>query len=225
LNTLGLRASLGDPAGGRPLLQRSVELATQAGDDWCRVDASSCLAIGWIFQDGFDTARPLLDDLQATATQLEYRWGLAWPWLCLGWEAAFQGRLTAARELLSRCVAVSDEVGLPITNGLANGFLTYAHLAGGNTELAYSLASTTLKRVQEAGAGLVSGMANHMLAATLMARGELAATRDYLEIAVTAIAGRDSATCFRGISRCSAVWSGSRESSMRPRAVARRRGR
>jgi len=184
LNTLGLRASLGDPAGGRPLLQRSVELATQADDDWCRVDASSCLAIGWIFQDGFDTARPLLDDLQATATQLEYRWGLAWPWLCLGWEAAFQGRLTAARELLSRCVAVSDEVGLPITNGLANGFLTYAHLAGGNTELAHSLASTTLKRVQEAGAGLVSGMANHMLAATLMARGELAATRDYLEIAV-----------------------------------------
>jgi predicted ATPase/class 3 adenylate cyclase/DNA-binding CsgD family transcriptional regulator len=181
LNTLGLKASLGDPVGGRSLLQRSVELATQAGDDWCRVDATHCLAIGWIFQDGFDTARPLLDDLQATAT---YRWGLAWPWLCLGWEAAFQGRLTDARELLARSVAVSDEVGLPITNGLANGFQTYAHLACGNTELAYSLASTTLKRVQETGAGLVSGMSNHMLGATLMARGELAAARDYLEAAV-----------------------------------------
>jgi predicted ATPase/DNA-binding CsgD family transcriptional regulator len=184
LNTLGLKASLGDPAGGRPLLQRSVELATQAADDWCRLDASHCLAIGWIFQDEFDTARPLLDGLRATATQLEYRWGLAWPWLCQGWEAVFQGRLTDARELLSRSVAVSDEVGLPITNGLANGFLTYAHLACGNTELAYSLASTTLKGVQETGAGLICGMASHMLGATLMARGELAAARHYLETAV-----------------------------------------
>jgi predicted ATPase/DNA-binding CsgD family transcriptional regulator len=182
LNTLGLKASLGDPTGGRPLLQRSVELATQAGDDWCRIDAANCLAIGWIFQDGFDTVRTLLDDLRATATQ--YRWGLPWSWLCLGWEASYQGRLAEARELLARCVAVSDEVGLPITNGLASGFLTYVHLAGGNTELAYSLASTTLKRVQETGAGLIAGMAQQMLGATLMARGELAAARDNLANAV-----------------------------------------
>lgn len=184
LNTLGLKASLGDPAGGRALLQRSVELATQAGDDWCRIDATNCLAIGWIFQDGFDTARPLLADLQENAIQLNYRWGLAWPSLCLGWEASFQGRLTDARELLSRSVAISDEVGLPITNGLANSFLTYVHLAGGNTELAYSLASTTLKRVQEDGAGLISGMANHMLGAALMARGELAGAGEHLHTAV-----------------------------------------
>jgi hypothetical protein len=45
LNPLGLKASLDDPAGGRALLQRSVELATQAGDDWCRIDASNCLAV------------------------------------------------------------------------------------------------------------------------------------------------------------------------------------
>jgi predicted ATPase/DNA-binding CsgD family transcriptional regulator len=184
LNTLGLKASLGDPASGRPLLERSLKLATQAGDDWCRIDAAQGLAISWIFQDGFDTARPLLNNIQQTATQLHYRWGFAWPWLCLGWEAIFQGQLGEARELLAQSIAVSDELGLPITNGLANSFLTYAHLVTGNTELAYSLASTTLKRVQETGAGLISGMANHMLGATLLARGELAAARDHLETAV-----------------------------------------
>jgi hypothetical protein len=68
LNTLGLMVSIGDPAGARPLLERSVELASQAGDDWCCIDSSQCLALGWIFQDGFDTAHPVLDDAYATAT-------------------------------------------------------------------------------------------------------------------------------------------------------------
>jgi hypothetical protein len=40
LDTLGLMVSIGDPAGGRALLERSVQLATQAGDDWCHIDAS-----------------------------------------------------------------------------------------------------------------------------------------------------------------------------------------
>jgi hypothetical protein len=95
LKTLGLKASLGDPAGGRVLLQRSVELATQSDDDWCRIDAANCLAIDWTFQDGFDTARPLLEDLQASVIRLDYRWGLAWPSLCLGGKRASRaGSLT-----------------------------------------------------------------------------------------------------------------------------------
>ncbi|MFL5331711.1 MAG: hypothetical protein ACJ8H8_00685 [Geminicoccaceae bacterium] len=118
--------------------------------------------------------------------RLDYRWGLAWPSLCLGWEASFQGRLADARQLLTSSVAISDEIALPITSGLASGFLTYVHLACGNTELAYSLASTTLKRVNETGAGLIAGMAHQMLGATLMARGELVAARDHLQAAVDA---------------------------------------
>jgi hypothetical protein len=103
-----------------------------------------------------------------------------------GWEASFQGRLADARQLLTSSVAISDEIALPITSGLASGFLTYVHLACGNTELAYSLASTTLKRVNETGAGLIAGMAHQMLGATLMARGELVAARDHLRAAVDA---------------------------------------
>ena len=184
LHTLGLMSAIGDPASGRPLLEQSVQLATQAGDDWCRIDAAQCLALGWIVQDEFGTARPVLDDMYATATRLGYTWGFPWHWLCLGWEAMFQGQLAKARELLARSIAASDEVGLPITNGLANGFMTYLHVSCGDTELAYSLAGTTLQRVLETGAGFVVGLANQMLGRTEMALGELAAARGHLQTAV-----------------------------------------
>ncbi|MGH3888357.1 MAG: LuxR C-terminal-related transcriptional regulator [Pseudonocardiaceae bacterium] len=185
-HTLGLITTIGDPAGGRTLLERSVELATQAGDDWCRAGAAQTLAVAWMFQDEFDTARPVHDDAYATATRIGYRRGFAWHWWCLGWEAMLQGRLDEARELLSRSVAASDEVGDPVPHGFANGFLVYTQLACGETELAYSLAGQTLERVLETGAGLPLGMAYQMLARTEIALGELPTARGHLETAVDA---------------------------------------
>jgi predicted ATPase/class 3 adenylate cyclase/DNA-binding CsgD family transcriptional regulator len=183
LHTLGLMTSLGDPAGGRSLLEQSVQLATQAGDVWCRIDAAQCLALGWIVQDDFEIARPVLDDMYATAIRLDYQWGCPWHWLCLGWEAMFKGWLAEARALLARSSAASGD-GLPITNGFVNGFMTYAHLSCGDVKLAHTVASTALERVQETGVGFVVGMANQMLGRTEMALGELAAARDHLETAV-----------------------------------------
>jgi predicted ATPase/class 3 adenylate cyclase/DNA-binding CsgD family transcriptional regulator len=186
LNTLGFLISSGDPAGGRPLLERSVQLATEAGDDWCRTSASLLVAISWISQDEFDTARPMLDDAYATATRLGYRRGLAYHWLLLGWEAIYQGRLDKARELLARSVAVSEEVGDPVPESRANSLMVYTQLACGDTELAYSLAGETLRRVVETGAGMAFGMANQMLGRTEIALGELPAARGHLEAAVEA---------------------------------------
>ena len=54
------------------------------------------------------------------------------------------------------------------------------------TELAYSLACTTLGRVQETGADLALGIANQTLGGTEMALGELSAARGHLETAVEA---------------------------------------
>ncbi len=184
--TLGLMASFGNPARGRPLLERSVQLATQAGDDWCQVSALQILAIAWILQDDFDTARPILDDAYATATRLGYLRGLAWHWFCLGWEAIYQGRLDKAHELLARAVAASNEVGDPAPNSRANCLMTYAQLACGDITLAYSLANTTLARVRETGADMVFGFAHQMLGRTELALGELPATRGHLQTAVEA---------------------------------------
>ncbi len=185
-DTLGLITSISDPAGGRLLLQRGMELATQSGDDWCRISAAQLLAVSWMFQGEFDIARPILDDAYATATRLGYRWGFAWHWSCLGWEAVYRGRLDEARELLARSVAASDELGNPVTDGFANSLMAYTQLACGDTELAYSLAGATLQRVLETGAGLALGMAYLMLARAEVALGELPAARGHLESAVEA---------------------------------------
>lgn len=185
-HTLGLMASFGNPARGRPLLERSVQLATQAGDDWCQVSASQILAIAWILQDEFDTARPILDNAYATATRLGYRRGLAWHWFCLGWEAIYQGRLDEAHELLTRAVLASNEVGDPAPNSRANCLMTFVQLARGDIKRAYSLAAATLTRVLETGADLVFGFAHHMLARTELALGEFPAARGHLHTAVEA---------------------------------------
>ncbi len=183
---LGLMVAIGDPVGGRALLERSVELATQAGDDWCRTSALQALAFGWIFQDEFDAARPLLDEAYATAVRLGYWRGFAWHWFCLGWEAMYRGRLDEARELLARSIAASDEVGDPGSSCFANGLMAYTRLAGGDTEVAYSLAGETLRRVMETGAGLNSGFAHQVLGRTEIALGEFSAARGNLDTAVEA---------------------------------------
>jgi len=56
----------------------------------------------------------------------------------------------------------------------------------GETELAYSLASTTLERVLETDAGFTFGFAHQILATTEVALGELPAARRHLETAVEA---------------------------------------
>jgi len=184
LNTLGMLASFGDPAGGRLLLQRGMELATQAGDDWCRIHAAQVLALAWLFQDEFDTARPILDDAYAIATRIGNQTGIALHYYCLGREALIYGQLTQARQLLARSVSIYEQVGAPITNGLAHGFLSHVHLMCGETENAYALASATLKRVQQVGAGTVLGMVQGTLGRAELALGKLAAAREHLHSAV-----------------------------------------
>jgi tetratricopeptide (TPR) repeat protein len=186
-NILGLMASWRDPAGGRALLERSMELATQAGDEWCWASSAQVLAIAWNFVQGeFDTARRILDDVYAITTRVGYRWGFAWHWACLGWEARNRGRLDEARQLLARSVVASDKVGNTVANCCANSLIADAQLACGHTELAHSLAGKTLEQVLESGAGLALCAAHLVLAKTEIALGDLAAARGRLQVAVEA---------------------------------------
>jgi predicted ATPase/class 3 adenylate cyclase len=184
LNVLGRSVSFRDPASGRPLLERSAQLATEARDDWCRTSALQTLALAWIFQDQFDTAHPILENAYATATRLGYRRGFALHWFCQGWEALYRGWMDEARELLPRAVAASDEVGDPFFGGLANGYLTYIHLVRGETELAYSLATENFTRTREAGAGAPLGLAYQMLGRTETALGQFSAAREHFQTAL-----------------------------------------
>jgi predicted ATPase/class 3 adenylate cyclase/DNA-binding NarL/FixJ family response regulator len=183
-NVLGLMTAAGRPAVGRPLLERSVALATEAGDDWCRIDSMQCVGFCCYFEDDFDAGRPLFVAAYETAGQLGYQWGFGWHWFAQGWEATLHGRLDEARESLVRAVGATEEVDDPVINGFANGFIAYLHVACGDTRSGESLATRTLERVRERGAGFVLGTVNQMLGRAEVARGDLAAAREHLETAV-----------------------------------------
>ncbi|MBV8992294.1 MAG: adenylate/guanylate cyclase domain-containing protein [Pseudonocardiales bacterium] len=184
LRNLGFAISFGDPARGRPLLQRSIELATQAGDNWCRVQATQLLADAWMAQDEFDTAHPILNDAYAIATRVGFHYIIGRHWFFLGREAMVHGRLKQARELFERAVIACDEVGDVVTSGFANGLLSQIHLVCGETNHAYDLAGATLQRVQQTGAGLALGWAQQALGKTELALGKLAGAREHLSNAV-----------------------------------------
>ena len=95
------------------------------------------------------------------------------------------GRLRQTRELFERAVITSAEVSDVETSGLVNGYLTHVHLACGEFERAYALASTTLQRVQQDGVGLSLGMAQQMLGRTEIALGKLTVAREHLHDAVS----------------------------------------
>ena len=184
LNTLGFMSGSRDPAGGRPMLQRSIELATLSGDDWCLISSSQILGIASCWVDDFDAARPILDEAYAAAQRLGYRRGLALHWFCLAWEATVRGRLTEARELLARSAAAINKVRDPLQSCMANSLLTHVHVRSGDTQLAYSLGNRTLTQVRETGVGFILGLISQTLARAEMVLGELAAAREHLETAV-----------------------------------------
>lgn len=184
LTVLWYTASFHDPARGRPPLQRSIQLATQAGDNWIRIHAAQMLALTWLSQDDFDAARPILQDAYTTATQLGCWVIIAAHWFAMGWEAMIYGRLNQARELFSQAAAPCEQMGEQFVTAVTNTFLTHVHLMCGETERAYALASVTLQRAQQAGAGMVLGMAHQALGKTELALGEFAAAREHLHNAV-----------------------------------------
>jgi tetratricopeptide (TPR) repeat protein len=93
----------------------------------------------------------------------------------------YRGRLDEARKLFAR---PSDEVDTPVTNSLASSLMALTQLACGDTELAYSLADTTLARMLETDAGMAFGLAHQILARTEIVLGELPAARGHLKTAV-----------------------------------------
>ena len=174
------------PPAGPPLLDRSVELAIQAGDEWCRIDALQFL--GWcrIFQDEFETARSLLDESYGAATAMGYRWGKAMHWLELSRIAKLEGRLSDFDYVLTAMVEASDEVGDPVTRSMAAHAQTWIAVERGQAEKGKALGKGPLEQVAEAEAGIAVGFANQVMARVELALGDLNAARRHLELAIEA---------------------------------------
>jgi predicted ATPase/class 3 adenylate cyclase/DNA-binding CsgD family transcriptional regulator len=181
---LGCIVAVFDPPSGRPILERSVELARRSGDDRCLADALQWLAWCLIFQDEFDAARGVLDDSYATARRLGYRWGAALYWLSLARITKLQGRLDESQQLLERMVTASDEVGDPMTRTVGAAGLAWIALERGQAEVARELISGPLAQVTETGAGIAMGFANQVMARVDLFHGDLSAARRHLQLAI-----------------------------------------
>jgi predicted ATPase/class 3 adenylate cyclase/DNA-binding CsgD family transcriptional regulator len=174
------------PAAGIPLLERSVELAGQAGDDWCRIDALQFLSWCLIFQDEFDAAYPVIDEAYAAATNVGYRWGRAMHWLQLTRIAKLEGRLDDCDQLLAAMVEASNEVGDPVTLSMAAHALTFIAVERGQVDVAMKHISGPLALVTEAEAGIAVGFANQVMARVELSLGNLSEARRHFELAIEA---------------------------------------
>jgi predicted ATPase/class 3 adenylate cyclase/DNA-binding CsgD family transcriptional regulator len=174
------------PPAGPPLLERSVELAGQVGDEWCKIDALQFLAWCRIFQDDFDAAHPLLDEARAAANRLGYRWGNAMHWLELSRIAKLEGRLTDFDDLLIAMLNASDEVGDPVTRSMAAHAQAWIAVERGQAEKAKRLGEGPLAQVTETEAGIAVGFANQVMARVELALGNLGEARRHLELAIEA---------------------------------------
>ena len=184
LNALGLMVARTDPRRGRELLTRAVELAAQVGDDWCGIDALQCVAVAWLWQDGFDAARATLDEAYARARPLGYRWGLAWHGLFRGIEAFYRGRLDEACELFGDAVRAAEDVGDPLTRSFASASIALIELERGDLQAALTRANATLERTLTSGAMFAFGWVAERVARIEIALGYLVPARAHLEAAV-----------------------------------------
>jgi predicted ATPase/DNA-binding CsgD family transcriptional regulator len=107
----------------RAPLERSIALAREAGDEWCTAEATRFLGASYVRQGEHDQARPILDDGYALARVLGHRPLYAWYFNLRAWGEIEHGRLGAARELAEQGSSVSNEVGDPVTLGMATALL------------------------------------------------------------------------------------------------------
>jgi DNA-binding CsgD family transcriptional regulator len=185
--SLGAIVGVVEPAGGQTLLERCVELALQAGDEWCRVEALGLLTWCWIWQDGFDAARPVIEEAYAAVNKLGYRWGAAmYYWLALARITKLEGRLDESTRLLDAMAASGDELGDPVTRTIAAAGLAWIALERGQAEVAKRHITGPLAQVTKTGAGLAVGFANQVLARAELILGDLASARAHLETAIDA---------------------------------------
>ncbi len=123
LDAQGLILSVTNPLHGRALVERSLELAREAGDEWCAADATRMLGSGYMLQSEHDIARPIQEDLYVRARALGYRPHSAWYFIQCAVGKLEHGRLPAAREFAEQGAAVSNEIGEPVTLGRATALL------------------------------------------------------------------------------------------------------
>jgi predicted ATPase/class 3 adenylate cyclase/DNA-binding CsgD family transcriptional regulator len=153
LDVLGTVYMFPDPAGARPGLEQARELALEAGDDWCFVDATQILASTLVMQADPEAAG-VWEEAFAVLERNGYAECEAWHWWGLGSVRQLQGRDDEALELFARAIERADAVGEPVSSGVTHASRTLTRCDHGAADEALAELGSVTERSIAAGAGL-----------------------------------------------------------------------
>jgi predicted ATPase/DNA-binding NarL/FixJ family response regulator len=171
LVALGTILSLKSPLSGRAELERGLALAREVNDEWCTADATRRLAASYMRQSEHDLARPLLDEGYRQALALGYWYQCAWYLDMRAIAELEHGRLHAARQLAEEAVAIANEIGEPVTMGLATSVLVECDVLRGAPEEGRTRAEPYGEYMHRSGARAAEGWMQGALAMADVAEG------------------------------------------------------
>ena len=189
LKVQGQIASVANHVRGRASLQRSVELARTAGDEWCVADAMRLLAATYVRQSEHDLARPILEDCYARARALGHRPLYAAYFNLRAWGELEHGRLRAARELAEQA---ANEPAEAVTIGLATALLIECDVLEGKPAEGRARAEPYMELMRTAGVGPAQVWAQSALVLADVAEGSPEVARARVEAMLRAIEGGPS---------------------------------
>ena len=179
LNTLGLLETEPDPRAALPMLERSCELAREAGDRWCVAEATQNVGWALVLMGELDAARTRLEESFELARRHGLRDLVAWHWWMVGHTVYFSGDRDAVRALWERCLEQASDV----QDGWANWSLGLLDIEAGRPVEALERLEECRKRMVSAGVGNVLPAIDGGIALAHAALGELDEARGGLAAA------------------------------------------
>jgi predicted ATPase/DNA-binding CsgD family transcriptional regulator len=184
LNVRGLLEAYMDIATGTVTLQESIDLARQAGDEWCLADSLQLLASAWLFQERHDESRSLLDEAAALADRMGNRYFIAWHGALIAVGCLHRGQLDEADRWAQLGLTASTEVGEPSSYANAMAYRTLVLLAQGRLDEARGLVERSAGYLRRSHGLFVDESLESSHGVVAMFEGDLAAARSYLTAAV-----------------------------------------
>ena len=181
--------SLPDHLKGRSVIERSVERARAAGDEWCTAEATRLLARTYVRQSDHERARPILEESYELARALGSRPLYAWYFNSRATGELEHGRLRAARELAEQAVALSGEVGDPVTLGTATSVLTECDVLQGLPGEGRARAEPFMELVRSTGARSAEPWVQSALALADVAEGMPDKARERIDAVLPLLEG------------------------------------
>lgn len=123
LNCNGLVQAFSEPKAARTVLQRSIELGSQIGDDWAVADGWKMITVTWLLEDDYDGLAPALAAFRSVAERLGDNFFIAWYHTTLGWVGTLQGDFARGRRSLELALEYDAALGGAATVGFATAFL------------------------------------------------------------------------------------------------------